>query len=129
MKEILKSLKSARKLAQKEIVSIQDQISRINQAIDVLDPKPEIIAKPTSVQFKAKILEATSHDPLTVTEIRHRVGFMSNYRAQKYLKELTDEGKLNMLGINGVTHYRKPREELRLIAGHGVTSHKIRRRA
>jgi len=128
-KDIVESMRLIRKTALKEIGNIQDQIARISKAIDILDPKPEVlVAGRAPDQYKSKFLEVIGREPLTAREIRRKSGFMSESQTYKYLKELTESGKLQMVEINNVRHYRKPREELRLIAGHGVSSYKREKR-
>jgi hypothetical protein len=110
------------KLARQEAF---DQIERINTAIEILLPKPKIQPPmQTANQYKAKFMEVIRDTPLTAAEIRRKAGFMSESQTYKYLKELNEEGRIDRLDINKIRHYRKPREELRLIAGSGVKSHK-----
>lgn len=123
-KDIVESMRSIRKLAQKEISNIQDQIARISRAIDILDPKPEVLVGRAPDQYKSKFLEVIGRELMTAREVRRKSGFMSESQTYKYLKELTESGELQMVEVNSVRHYRKPREELRLIAGHGVSSYK-----
>jgi hypothetical protein len=119
--EIVVGLKAARQ-------SAFGQIERINRAIEILTPRPAIRPPLASAdQYKTAFLEVITNSPQTAGEIRRKSGFMSESQTYKYLKELTDEGKIERSDINGIRHYTTPREELRLVAGHGVTSRKRRR--
>lgn len=118
--KIISSLKRARSEAFAEI-------ERINKAIDILEPKPKIVVGATADQYKSKFLKIIDNRPRTAREIRRKAGFVSESQTYKYLKELVEEDRIHLVDVNGIHHYVKPREELRLVAGDGVKSRRRRR--
>jgi hypothetical protein len=124
MKDIVALLIKARRDARAEIVHIQEQITRISQALDIIDPPPEIRVRTSAEQYRTAILEALGRgEKLTTMEIGRKIGRSSTH-IYRILDQMQADGTLDTTRIGGVRHYQKPREELRLVAGHGVTSHK-----
>jgi|SRR5215471_19104106 len=97
-----------------------DAVARIQRAIEILAPRPEVKPVPATDQIKEGILRTLkAYGEKTHYQLGRILG-ITPYRAQKVAREMVEGGALEIRNWGDVPHFTIKRETLRIVAGEGV---------
>lgn len=97
-----------------------DAADRLGEVLAILSPAPAPVEiKPTTVLDRVR--DSLTAEPVTAPQVAHHLRVRNN-QIYKALKQLEETGYAKRQKINGIVHWTRQPEEIRLHVGEGEIS-------
>jgi hypothetical protein len=111
--KIIKALKERR-------AGLMADLSLINDQLLIWEPPPPLTRRTAAEQNTERVREVLTSDWAAKTAVRDRAGKLSQPATTRALNRLIEQGAAEHMSTHGIDHYRRTRQELRLVAGYGA---------
>jgi hypothetical protein len=96
------------------------ELAEVGYQLNVWDPPPPIVVRTAAEQNTERVREALTSDWSAKQAVRSRLKPpVSKNATTRALNRLVEQGVAEHLNTHGIDHYRRARQELRLVAGYG----------